>query len=428
VIDNSINPDMKFSSPLAIVLFSLPIVVTTFSCNDTEAKLPVPVKPISSINFYIDNSESNIGYLNGSTEFKSVVDGLVADLAGAKTTAGITYNYISDSIYKLQYNDKEFIDIISNNKITPIALCSEIHQMVDMVAATLDSFDIDIMVSDCILSFCDISDNPSKNKDNAESQLKTSVKTSFKKLRDRGICTSVYAFKSAFTGRYFHYDNSWEKYDRETRPFYIWFFGRKEQLEALNKELAKNKNFHSAAQLHFGFNNVPEHRFNLFFKTGKKGACEISSRDINNIKVSPQNPVQFIMGVNLSNLPAYAQNVDYLKSNVKINFPHLKLTDIQLKKDFNPAITLNKEKQLKENNTHFLYFEIDELFNNQFAEITLENKTDDWYEDWSTMDDKTKERNKEKTFALIHLIDGVRDAFDTHNVPFLKITLPLSKQ
>lgn len=396
------------------------------ACKKNEKK-PVEVakpKAITAIKVFIDNSESNRGYVQGATEFKSIVAGLAADIGDGKLTQAVKFNLIADSIQTLNFSSEQFIDAVTNSKIAP-AKCSEMHKMVEMLTASLDSFDIGILVSDCILSYCDTKGNPNKNRDNAESEQKTYIKSVFKKLSAQGICASVYAFKSEFNGRYFTYRNTIQYYKQSVRPFYIWAIGRKDQLTAFNTELLKN--VRPEAQLHFGFDTEPKIDFDLFFSTGKKGSCEINKDKISDIVIKSGKPVGFVMGVNLEGLPPYAQTTEYVKENLTTNFEHLKLKEVKLRKDFQLVRQNNREKAYRENNTHFLYFEVEDLIDNTSIEITLKNKTDTWYEEWSTMDDLTPETNYEKTFALIHLINGVKEAYEVKNSPFIKSKLTLNQ-
>lgn len=412
------------------IIAVLLLAIISGSCKNEPAKAPPPPvvpKGISAIKLFLDNSESNKGYSQGATEFKNLVADLAATLSDRKLAKAIQFNYISDTVYGLNFTDKQFIEAVSNSKISPITKCSEMHREMDMLTSSLDSFDIGILVSDCILSYCDTKGNPNKNRDNAPSELKTSVKSVFKKLSASGICASVYAFKSEFTGRYFSYANTIAHYKQQIRPFYVWIIGRKEQLNHFNQELLKNASFKPEAQLHFGFDTEPHASFDLFFSTGKVGECEINKGDISEIAVKPGKPVGFVMGVNLEKIPSYAQEPAYVKANLKSNFKHLKLKEVKLRKDFQLVRDNNREKALKENNTHFLYFEIEDLIENTPVEITLENKVDTWYEQWSTMDDKTVEANNEKTFALVHLINGVKEAYEVKSSPFLKTTLTLNQ-
>ncbi|KAB2913760.1 MAG: hypothetical protein F9K23_16080 [Bacteroidetes bacterium] len=396
------------------------------SCkNEAPKKTEVVIpKGISAIKVFLDNSESNIGYMRGATKFKAIITNFTAEINNPKLAAHSHFNLIADSISPLNYSPEQFIDAVANSKIEP-AKCSEMHKMVEMLTTNLDSFDIGILVSDCILSYCDTKGNPNKNRDNAESEQKTYVKSIFKKLNTKGVCASVYAFKSDFNGRYFTYNNKIQYYKNEVRPFYVWAIGRKEQLMLFNAELLKTTR--PDAQLHFGFDTEPKASFALFFKTGKKGTCEINKDNISDIVVKADKPVGFVMGINLDSLPPYAQTIEYVKKNLSIGFEYLKLKDVKLRKDFELLQTNNREKLFRENNTHFLYFEIEDLITDTPVEITLDNKTDTWYEDWSTMDDLTTENNNEKTFALIHLINGVKEAYEVKHTSFLKVKLTLKQ-
>lgn len=413
-----------------LITFFMALLFLATACKNEPKKDPpavTPPKGITTIKLYLDNSESNLGYITGSTSFKNTVAGLTTILNDRKLAKNIQFGYLSDTIYPQQYTTPQFISTVVDREIKPITLCSEVHHMVNMLASTLDSFDIGILVSDYILSYCDTKGNPNKNRDNAESELKYLVKSAFSELNTKGVCVSIYAFKSDFTGRYFPYKGKGQYYNQTTRPFYIWAIGRKEQLEQFNNQLNKVNDFKPLEQLHFGFGSAALSAFDLFFTTGKKGKCDINKDNISDISIKPDATVEFVMGINLEKLPHYAQKTEYIKKHLQTDYRYLTLKEVKLRSDFELKKENSREKVFKENNTHFLVFEIEDLIKNTDVEIHLENKTDTWYSDWSTMDDLTPESNNEKTFALEHLINGVKEAYEATNAPFYKTTLTLKQ-
>lgn len=363
-----------------------------------------------------------MGYLKGNTQFKNVVTGLISNM-GDRGASKVLFHYLSDSLYRLNCTQKAFIDFITNNKVRPITRYSEMHEVMEMLAMELDSFDVGILVSDCILSYRDTDGNPNKNRDNAGNQLKASVKTVFRKLHKRGMAASVYGFKSAFTGKYFPYDNTpGQKYD-DIRPYYVWIIARPEQRAQLGLEFLDHV---AEKQMHFGLFSEPDTAFDLFFTTGKTGTWRADKAGINDISITPGDTVGFVIGVNLEKLPAYAREVSYIEENIRTGLEHLRLKKVVLKKDFQLDKENGNEKLFKEHNTHFLWFQLDNLPENRTAEIVLPSKADtSWYRQWSTMDDRNKNLNNEKTFAFEHLIDGVKQAYEANNPPFLRIALPL---
>jgi hypothetical protein len=418
-------------------LFTIPgavlFLASCSSCNDKPKPKPAPpvaVRQVESVKFFIDNSESNMGYLSGTTSYKEIVGGLITECGDKKSRKGVAFHYLSDKLTPIPASAQEFISTISNNQV-PKSLCSEMHTMLSAMTAQLDSFDVGVLVSDCILSFCDMKGNKNRNIDNAPSELKLTVNNEFRKLRDKGISAVVYAYKSDFTGRYFDCMNAPKALSREVRPFYVWLIGRKAQLHLLDSALQYNKQLQPLKRLDFGMGNMTVNAFDIMFRSGRSGNWKAENgadKGLKAIEFEKNKPIQFTIALNLGDLPAYAQDINYLRQHLKINNTYLKVVSIKEKKDFTFEGNVPNEKKMGDDDTHFIMLSADNFPQNSIAvQITLERVTDNWYAQWSTNDDRSPALMKEKTFALEHLINGVKDAYDAPGQHYVDIKINLKK-
>ena len=143
-------------------------------------------------------------------------------------------------------------------------------------------------------------------------------------------------------------------------------------------------------------------------------------------------PAEFAIGLDLSRLPAYAQSAGYLKEHLALKADNamLKLVNVQRRENVNTTKRMSdREQQVLSRNTHVLTFKIENLIDDEAAvNLRLPVRFDTWYEtDWSTMDDRTEAGRRKKTFALVHLMNGVREAYQTNTNDFVNFTFKLEK-
>ena len=137
--------------------------------------------------------------------------------------------------------------------------------------------------------------------------------------------------------------------------------------------------------------------------------------------------------MDLSRLPDYAQAPDFLRKNLVVTAgdAQVKLTNAQRKADVENADRLKgREQALFNKDTHVLTFAVSNLFA-ETANVTvrLPVRFDDWFAagKWSTMDDRTPAGRQGKTFALQHLMTGVREAYQSSTNDFINLSIQLKK-
>lgn len=395
--------------------------------NDKPAVNPAS---INQINFFLETSASMGGYLRGGTAFKDVVSEVVTK---ANTIKPVTVYTISETAKPYPGNLTAFVQGMAT---TPLATgrSSELHKVFGKVSESVKGNNIAVLVSDCILSFSDaeVKKNAEINRDNASSVLKPQIYEEFVKLNKVGIGATVYAYTSPFNGTYYDYQNGKQKLTGESRPFYVWVIGKQELLAPFNTQLQELLTSKPTKQLSFGSGKALT-AYELFFSLNKKGDWRVEKKDVAELAVKPAKPAEFAVGLNLNGLPTYAQAETFLTKNIVVTAPGatLKLVNVQ-KKESIKDISRIRERELKMLNdaTHVLTFQVLNLYDDK-ADVTIKlpARSDDWYQTtWTTMDDRTADGRRNKTFALEHLMNGVKEAYQSSTNDFLQLNFSLLRK
>lgn len=398
--------------------------------TETADKPAAKAASINQIHFFLETSASMGGYLKGGTAFKDVVSEIVTK---ANTIKPVTVYTISDTPKPYTGDLTAFVEGLAT---TPLATgrSSELHKVFRQVGERAKGNNIAVLVSDCILSFPDaeIKRNPDINQTDASSVLKSEIYDQFTQLNKAGIGATVYAYTSPFNGTYYDYQNRKQKLTGESRPFYVWVIGKQELLEQFNTQLQELLTAKPAKQLNFGSGKALT-AYALFFSLNKKGDWRVEKGNVTELAVKPAKPAEFAIGLNLSALPTYAQADAFLQKNLVITAPSatIKLISVQ-KKDAIKDISRLRERELKLLNeaTHVLTFQVSNLYDDK-ADVTvkLPARSDDWYQTtWTTMDDRTADGQRNKTFALEHLMNGVKEAYQSSANDFLQLNFSLIKK
>ena len=175
--------------------------------------------------------------------------------------------------------------------------------------------------------------------------------------------------------------------------------------------------------------------YNLFFTLNRKGDADINGNTVSSLKgVKTDRPVEFAVGIDLSRLPSYAQTEDYLTKNMVVSAGNagVKLVKVESREDVKGAEKLKtKEAKMLSESTHILTFRVTQLFDNETpVTVKLPVRYDTWYLKQSTMDDSKPDGRQGKTFALEHLMNGVRDAYETGSgadKSFIQFTINLNQ-
>lgn len=383
---------------------------------------------IDSINLYIETSASMGGYFQKDAEFKTIVSDLSAKLHNNIKPLSIWF--IAEEKIRYPNEVSQFGAAIATTRIAD-QKSSQIHKIIEEIAANTDSTSVSLFVSDCILSFPDeeIRNNPEINKYEAPNALKNNIFATFSNLKRRNLTASVYAFTSKFYGTYYDYGNRKTALNGERRPFYIWVIGNKALLDDFNEKLLSISTFRPDEFLHFGVSEQPVSSYEIFTQLEKSGKWSKEGNDITGLDVAAPGQAKFSLGMDLSELPFYAQSVDYLNENLIVSCDGCKVTySVKEKEDITEKPKGKNQLEAFARNSHFFVFEIQEMIPSRAKmSFRLPLKYDTWYLDWSTDDDRNFKESAGRTFALEHLINGVREAYESNNSFFIDSSIQLTK-
>ncbi len=404
------------------------------SIASTEKTLAKP----GNIQFYMETSGSMAGYLNGGTNFKNVVTDLVATLKGMDKNGLFSIYTVSDKITPYPGDEDKFIKDLA---LVPMAnqKSSEMHKIFKMLSDKVSGNDVVIFTSDCILSFppADIKKNPRVNIDNAESTLKSFIKTTFEDYRQKGIVVRLYGFTSNFNGTYYDYKNAKTSLNGQQRPYYVWVMGKKESVLAVTNRLGTQPSFTPAKSLDFGFtsNIINDYMIIPSLTANRNYNSTAPYKDISklNIQKGKDAGEEVWIGVNLADLGKRYDNPESLKADIQFS-GNGKVTvaigEAQAKAQLLGKIKNTRERDKFTNYTHAFRVKIKDMIGSkEVLKFTLPYKADTWYEEWTTMDDSNiKMEAFPQTFAFKHLVNGVKEAYQLNANPnVLEISIPISK-
>ncbi len=391
-------------------------------------------KDIRSVRFFLETSGSMGGYFKDDAQFPAIVSDLTAKID--KSIRPLDIYFIAETTDTFKGSPQELSSEIANRKVSA-QKSSQLHNIIAEIASRTDSFDISLLVSDCILSFTDeeIRKNPEINKNFAPSTLRSNVYSTFADLnKKKGFGASVYAFRSQFNGVYYDYQNKKTTLRGVQRPFYIWVIGNKELLAKFDAQLADISSFRPEQELHFGLADQAVKDFSIFPTIGRLGSDWMESSERKGIEAvgDPQKtPVRFCVGLDLGGLPPYARAPAYLREHLELDTKGCEASFSMLPKNDADVSKLRSEPQKAAFDacTDLMLVRVTKMgLRNATITARLPLRYDTWYQEWSCMDDRNLAATcAGRTFALEHLINGVRDAYETKNADYINITLTLQK-
>ena len=377
-------------------------------CPDIYAKTSdgCPEQPkltLSKVHVFIENSASMGGYFRGNTEFNSIISDLTAKVNNE--IKQIDISFISDIIIPYGRAVSDFSnDIATTNMATRKS--SELHQIVRKIGEETDSSEISLLISDCILSFPDedIRRQPEINRERAESTLKTDIYNSFDHLKkNKNFGASIYAFTSRFYGTYYDYSNNKITLNGTNRPFYVWVIGSRELLPGFDSLLESKLTYKPEKSLDFGLQNDSIASFKIITPIEKKGSGLPEGISYKRIQFSPEGILRFCAGIDLTSLPDYAKTPHYLQEHIHIDTTDCSVSfEVKNKTDVDTKNLISApDKERFAHATHLLIITVKSMpLDKASLHITMPLETDNWYKEWSCMNDKKPDSAANKTFAF----------------------------
>ena len=359
------------------------------------------------VEFLLENSASNFGYISKNTVFKKTFSNLITDLRAKDlvTKVGIGYangeRYCKGKIFEESREIKSFIENLNPQFLQKVNCPTNSSDMVNVVMNSLPdtNFTMKVIFSDFIFS---IPDNHSI--DNLAFQkdfMKETFNRYLKQNKKLAIC--IIKFLSEFDGTYYcEIDNKMIPNVKGTRPFYIFLIGDYHDLNYLiNKLNFKEYEGFENMLLYANFDNLtPKARL---IHNKNKGDVSIQG-----------SPSQLIFKNN-----AYAGELQF---DVKINLAELQIPDFMIEDlslyQLNNDFQLKKIKKIEEaeasDYTHvFTVYHKNYKPKYEECKISFQLKLPEWVLESSSENDSepVSETQSKKTFGFKYLVQGILDAY-----------------
>jgi hypothetical protein len=385
---------------------------------------------IERVQFFVETSASMRGYMNGGTNFQDVLNDMIGRIEGEFNIIPLETKTIAEEIRT--YNVNDFANHLTQGSFH-WGIHSPLHVIFQILVDSTKPGDITIFITDGIMSGTnqEVQDNPQFNVEQ-RTLLKNFIRRVFNpKQNELGV--AIYTFTSEFNTNqntvYYDYQNQKIPHNFTQRPFYVFVLGQKELLPKFQEEvLTRTAEFDFQEALYVGLNK-PVTNFEVFLSHIKRPNAAIPNHEkciYAREDITPDNPMKFGIGINLNGFPKYVQDVDFLNRTFNIqDKPNIKVSSLLIR-EFTPELLnqLNHREQPKNiANTHFINFEIERLYNDDVLKFSIVDPGNNWYQNWSTDDDRGILQDNNQTFNLKYLVDGVLEAFGEQKI--IDIEIPL---
>jgi len=417
-------------------LSSILLLLTTFSCwPDRLPKPPESVEPvttkiptttyskISHVTFYIENSGSMFGYVNGPTEFVEVVNRLAQYPNLIRTETHFSYNLISGKrnpignepqlqVYPIGNTPNILRSTLTVNGLDkPSSSRSDLNEMFKIALGEAKSDSISILISDGIYDV-----GGSTNPINAlQTEVQSTTTNFIQRLQQDDVETLLIKLESKFDGWY-HPANVKEPsgkssyIDNKIRPYYIWIFGNsnllkeyfpEERLVELNGyvDLAR---FRKISKNDFPYECIGYNNFGFRKDFSKSKTFKLYHNVTNTTK--------FTIAVDFSNLNL---SNSYLTSPGNYTCSrNYKVAEISAIGTLPISDIETYTEMLNFKPTHIITI-VSRTSQTEIGDvsITLNNKLPNWINESNTDNDYPFDGTTTQTFGFNTLIRGIEDAY-----------------
>ncbi|HEX8349057.1 MAG TPA: hypothetical protein VF598_03780 [Hymenobacter sp.] len=268
--------------------------------------------------------------------------------------------------------------------------------------------------------------------------IKTDITDALNGASRSDLAVSVYGYTSDFKGAFYPAMKTAAKRinnccDTEI-PYYVWVIGPADAVRRFDAALLKKE---PGQQAHFGV-KYPAPASSLLNKFQNLGSWYYGEKDASKrtagasyhtvavSEVSAQQPVEFVLGLNLESLPALYQDLAYLKPNLQLTGQD---TDAKIVNVFGATDQTRASSGPEAQYTHFVKIRVTKMSKaTRPLQILLQDKRPAWVTQWTTKNDSNINQVGAKTFALNSLLDGVAAVTTDEQNQAPVFTIPLTLQ
>ena len=416
--------DTKTETPAATSPAAAPASAAAEEASDVVSGSRA--QPLQAVNVFLEVSGSMEGFMpktgasGENTKFQQHIAQLLSEINRTPAARQKSFFRIKEKPYKDTY---QAISGTVRGGIQQPAKSTDLPAVLDtLMTRYYQPGTVSVLISDFIYS--------PKNA-GAIPYIKTDITDALQRNGAQpDLAVSVYGYTSDFRGTYYPALKAAGKKtaccDTEI-PYYIWVLGPADAVRQFDAALLEQQ---PAKQAHFGV-TYPRPAYSLLSKYQNQGSwyygdAGASKRTADTYRVvavseaSAQQPVEFVVGMNLGQLPGQYRDVAYLKQNLTLQGVD---TDAKLL-DVSAATTQTKASSGPESKyTHFAKIRLTKAPKAaRPLVLKLQDQRPAWVAQWTTRNDAVP---APKTFALSSLLDGLELQQDGEKRPVFELPLTL---
>jgi len=424
---SNLNHEVKLPAWHCILTLLIILSVNALSCNSSDKTISTdgPDKPTASgdcpqtkqlvlkppdvkqLNIFMEVSGSMKGFMpaskNTTTDFQALVPDFISRLKRdvtstnfytlAQKTGPIKQIDISTARQNIAFGNFSF------------GATSTLPVMFDSALFNLKANDVSILITDAIYT-------PPKTKIKLREQIISDISEIIVKAAKKNYTTSCFMLRSQFSNI--------------VSPYYLFVFGNAQNIVFIKDKLQRSLQAESGQlrypalhEIHFGFPELTPY-FSIIPYVDNTGAGEPAECTENNRYLAMKNidikkQPEFWVGFDLSAFPAFAQERNYLLSNLLVSGEGLttkKISQVLTREEFTPKTEDATDKTLSAKCTHFVRIIITEM-QEKAGEIKLSLRTaiPGWIDDYKHDSSDSAETKRDKTFSLDNIRAGMQDAY-----------------
>lgn len=371
------------------------------------------------VNFYMENSASMDGYVNGNTEFKDVLGQMI--VSSHHCCEGTEFYFVNNQVYKVNESAIGFIQMLtpSNIKVGNVG-STDVNQIFRNILSGTKKNSISVLFSDCIYSVTDVN----SQLDNAKNATTDAFLTALSK--DTTLATVILQFVSKFDG--FYYDRNDKPYVcKSPRPFYVVITGNRNALMSLCSD--------------FKIDKLPGLKNKCFLSSeswtlDELNSCTISSDYTNARRIKPLKNYLDIDEISLdkgSNVLQFSMGVDYAgifvdetyvldKNNYMVEPNTYKVVGVAKASSSSIGDFMNQPSKP--------YAIILNVPYGSFAPtitLSLKKNIPSWVQKANVQDDAGYVPVSNQSFAIQKVVEGISAAYSTDYSDYFKVQVNINK-
>lgn len=371
------------------------------------------------MNFYMENSASMDGYVNGNTEFKDVLGKMI--VSSHHNCKSTDFYFVNNQVYKADQSAIDFIQMLNPAKIKVGNVGStDVNQIFRNILKEAKKNVISVLFSDCIYSVTDVN----SQLDNAKNATTDAFLTALSK--NNLMATIILQFVSKFDG--FYYDRNDKPFVcKSPRPFYVVITGNRDALKTLYAD--------------FKVDNLPGLKNKCFLSSESwslddKNACAIISDYTNARRIKTMKNYLDLDEISLDRSATslqFAIGVDY--SNIFVDDTYILDKDnYQVEPDSYKVVGVSKASSsaigdfsMQPTKPYAITLSVPNGSLAPMVTISLKKGIPAWVKKANVVDDSGYVPSSTQSFAIQKMIEGISAAYNEDYADYFKVQININK-